>query len=162
MNTAIRMRRNFAVVIVTAVSAVSFVGTANAQTTTTLGTGRPLPGQAGAGTRGGVGRSGPNREFCRQITDSQAVIAASKENAVAKLKLTATEWVKIEALAPAEIKPKVTIVRVGFQAAAKAKNSNPVKAKAVTAAGTAITTFVTANCNQGPGGAGGGGAAFTA
>lgn len=121
------------------------VGAANAETTTTraANTAVTVPG-------GG----GQNRAFCRQITDSQGVIAAAKGDAVAKLSTTAKEWLKIEAEAPSEIKPQVVVVRTGFQTAAKAKSTAAVKAKPVVDAGKTITNYVEANCSQRPGGGG--------
>ncbi len=141
----VKHRKFLSIAAISAMSIAAFSGVSSAQTTTTKATQR----QPGAG---GAGRGGANRAFCSQVTDSQAVIAAAKGDAIAKLDLTAKEWVKIEAQAPTEIKPKVVIVRTGFQAAAKAKNNAAVKAQAVTDAGKAITTFVTTNCSRGPGG----------
>ena len=146
-------------VLIVALSLVFVAGLAvpgSAQTTTL----KPQVPSAPPGV-GGIG--GPNRAFCRQVTDSQAVIASATGDAIAKLDLTAKEWVKIEAQAPTEIKPKVAIVRIAFQAAAKAKSNTAVKVQAVTEAGKAITTFVSAGCGSGPGGNGGpNSAAFTA
>ena len=70
---------------------------------------------------------------------------------------------KIEATAPTAIKPSVTLVRTAYQSAAKAGTSDAVKAAAVTAAGTKITTFVSTSCRAGGGSGGfGGGAEMTA
>jgi hypothetical protein len=149
MNDKNPLRKILSVAAISTLCLTAFSGVSSAQTTTTTA-GQRQPGV------GGPGRGGANRAFCRQVTDSQAVIAAAKGDAIAKLDLTAKEWTKIEAEAPTEIKSKVVIVRIGFQTAAKAKTNAAVKAQAVTDAGKAITTFVTANCNRG-GGAGGAG-----
>jgi hypothetical protein len=169
MTTTTILRRRFSVIVgITALSIAAAAATitpAQAQTTTTkAGAGGTAANAGAAGNaRLGQARGGPNRAFCRQLTDSQAVIAAAKGDAIAKLSLTAAEWVKIESQSPTEIKPKVLIVRKAFQDAATAKSATAVKAQTVVDAGKAITTFVTTNCSRG--GFGGGGtdsAAFTA
>ena len=145
-----------AVVFGLALASVFLVaGPGTAQTTTVKPSGQPARGGAG-------GPGSGNRAFCRQVTDSQATITAAPGDATAKLDLTAKEWVKIEAQAPTEIKAKVTIVRIGYQTAAKAKNNTAVKTPAVVDAGKAITTFVSSNCSRGPGGPGGAGGANAA
>jgi hypothetical protein len=90
-----------------------------------------------------------SRAFCGQVASSQTKIGAA--TATAKLTVTAAEWVKIEATAPSAIKPSVTIVRTAYQAAAKAGTAPATKTTAVSAAGTKITAYVTANCSGGAG-----------
>lgn len=146
MNIQSRLRKHILFLAATAtLLSFSTVTPSSAQTTTTA-KGRRVAQE-------GTGNRTANRAFCRQITDSQAAIAAAKGDAAAKLTLTAAEWVKIEGLAPAEVKPKVTLVRKAFQDASAAKTNSAVKAPAVVEAGKAITNFVAANCvNRGPGG----------
>ena len=120
------------------------------------------PLKPGAQPGGGPGNGGGDRAFCRQVTDSQTAIGKATADAPAKLKATAAEWVKIESTAPTTIKPSVVIVRTAYQTAAKAGTNDAVKVAAVVAAGTKITTFVSANCRAGAVGGFAGGPDLTA
>ena len=134
-----------------AAGSLAAVGPAVAATTptTTPSTVKASAAPGAPGARGG----GTDRAFCTQVTTSQTSIGKATGGAIAKLKATADEWVKIEGAAPTTIKASVTLIRTAYQTAAKAGTSDAVKVAAVTAAGTKVTAFVSANCRGGgPGG----------
>jgi hypothetical protein len=110
--------------------------------------------KSGAATKAAAKTGGDAKTagFCAQLKLSQQSISAIPAGASNRFARVATEWTKLEGLAPGTIKPSVTTIRTAYQKAAKqpAAEATATLSATATAAGT-VTDFATKNCPAGTG-----------
>lgn len=102
--------------------------------------------------------------FCAQLRVSQTALAAATSSGAAIYQTVATEWAKIDKVAPAAIKSNVTVIQAAYASAAANPTTAAATLKTLGAASKAVTDFSTQNCpanrggddgDGGPGGPGG-------